>query len=192
MTVGAGGILVVLSGPSGVGKTAVSERLVKEDGIVRAITTTTRAPRGGEQDGVDYHFLDRTAFERQVAEGGFLEHAEVHGNLYGSPKDAIEKQCLSSRAVLLLIDVQGAELLRSGQVDMLTIFLEPPGEEELKRRIAARGDEDDDVIDLRLRNALSEIAEKNKYDHCIVNDDLEDCVEQIDSIIEAELRSRGQ
>jgi guanylate kinase len=94
--------------------------------------------------------------------------------------------------VLLLIDVQGAELLRSGQVDMLTIFLEPPGEEELKRRIAARGDEDDDVIDLRLRNALSEIAEKNKYDHCIVNDDLEDCVEQIDSIIEAELRSRGQ
>ena len=189
---GAGGILVVLSGPSGVGKTAVSERLVKEDGIVRAITTTTRAPRGGEQDGVDYHFLDRTAFERQVAEGGFLEHAEVHGNLYGSPKVAIEKQRLSSRAVLLLIDVQGAELLRSGQVDMLTIFLEPPGEEELKRRIAARGDEDDDVIDLRLRNALSEIAEKNKYDHCIVNDDLEDCVEQIESIIEAELRSRGQ
>ncbi|HIG06626.1 MAG TPA: guanylate kinase [Planctomycetes bacterium] len=192
MTVGAGGILVVLSGPSGVGKTAVSERLVKEDGIVRAITTTTRAPRGGEQDGVDYHFLDRTAFERQVAEGGFLEHAEVHGNLYGSPKVAIEKQRLSSRAVLLLIDVQGAELLRSGQVDMLTIFLEPPGEEELKRRIAARGDKNDDMIDLRLRNALSEIAEKNKYDHCIVNDDLEDCVEQIDSIIEAELRSRGQ
>ena len=192
MTVGAGGILVVLSGPSGVGKTAVSERLVKEDGIVRAITTTTRAPREREQDGVDYHFLDRAAFERQVAEGGFLEHAEVHGNLYGSPKVAIEKQRLSSRAVLLLIDVQGAELLRSGQVDMLTIFLEPPGEEELKRRIAARGDENDEMMDLRLRNALSEIAEKNKYDHCIVNDDLEDCVEQIDSIIEAELRSRGQ
>ncbi len=192
VTVGAGGILVVLSGPSGVGKTAVSERLVKEDGIVRAITTTTRAPREREQDGVDYHFLDRAAFERQVAEGGFLEHAEVHGNLYGSPKVAIEKQRLSSRAVLLLIDVQGAELLRSGQVDMLTIFLEPPGEEELKRRIAARGDENDEMMDLRLRNALSEIAEKNKYDHCIVNDDLEDCVEQIDSIIEAELRSRGQ
>lgn len=189
---GAGGILVVLSGPSGVGKTAVSERLVKEDGIVRAITTTTRAPREREQDGVDYHFLDRAAFERQVAEGGFLEHAEVHGNLYGSPKVAIEKQRLSSRAVLLLIDVQGAELLRSGQVDMLTIFLEPPGEEELKRRIAARGDENDEMMDLRLRNALSEIAEKNKYDHCIVNDDLEDCVEQIDSIIEADLRSRGQ
>jgi guanylate kinase len=192
VTVGAGGILVVLSGPSGVGKTAVSERLVKEDGIVRAITTTTRAPREGEQDGVDYHFLDRTAFERQASEGGFLEHAEVHGNLYGSPKVAIEGQCHSARAVLLLIDVQGAELLRNGQVDILTIFLEPPGEEELKRRIAARGDEDDDMIDLRLRNALSEIAEKNKYDHCIVNDDLEDCVEQIDSIIEAELRSRGQ
>ncbi|MDE0961153.1 MAG: guanylate kinase [Planctomycetota bacterium] len=187
-----GAILVVLSGPSGVGKTAVSERLVKEDGIVRAITATTRAPRAGEQDGVDYHFLERTAFERQVAAGGFLEHAEVHGNLYGSPKDAIEKQRLSARAVLLLIDVQGAELLRTGQVEILTIFLEPPGEEELKRRIAVRGAEDDDVIDLRLRNALAEMAEKNKYDHCVVNDDLEDCVEQISSIIEAEWRSSGQ
>ncbi|HIO65390.1 MAG TPA: guanylate kinase, partial [Planctomycetes bacterium] len=108
MTVTARGILVVLSGPSGVGKTAVSERLVREDGIVRAVTSTTRPPREGEIDGVDYHFLDRADFERQVKEGGFLEHAEVHGNLYGSPRDGIERQLISARAVLLLIDVQGA------------------------------------------------------------------------------------
>lgn len=191
MTVTARGILVVLSGPSGVGKTAVSERLVREDGIVRAVTSTTRPPREGEMDGVDYHFLDRADFERQVKEGGFLEHAEVHGNLYGSPRDGIERQLISARAVLLLIDVQGAQLLRQGQVDALEIFLEPPGEEELKRRIVSRGEEDDDSIDLRLRNALTEIAEKDKYDHCVVNDDLEQAIEQIRSIIEGDWQSRG-
>ena len=115
------GILVVLSGPSGVGKTAVSDRLVKQDGIVRAITATTRAPREGERDAVDYHFLDRDRFEKQVQEGGFLEHAEVHGNLYGSPRDGIERQLATSMAVLLLIDVQGADLLRQRQVDALEI-----------------------------------------------------------------------
>ena len=191
MTVTARGILVVLSGPSGVGKTAVSERLVREDGIVRAVTSTTRPPREGEMDGVDYHFLDRADFERQVKEGGFLEHAEVHGNLYGSPRDGIERQLISARAVLLLIDVQGAQLLRQGQVDALEIFLEPPGGEELKRRIVSRGEEDDESIELRLRNALTEIAEKDKYDHCVVNDDLEQAVEQIRSIIEGDWQSRG-
>ncbi len=186
------GILVVLSGPSGVGKTAVSDRLVKQDGIVRAITATTRAPREGERDAVDYHFLDRDRFEKQVQEGGFLEHAEVHGNLYGSPRDGIERQLATSMAVLLLIDVQGADLLRQRQVDALQIFLEPPGEEELKRRLLARGDDDQETIDLRLGNALAELAEKDKYDHRVVNDDLENTVEQIRSIIEAHWRRSGE
>ncbi len=186
------GILVVLSGPSGVGKTAVSDRLVKQDGIVRAITATTRAPREGERDAVDYHFLDRDRFEKQVQEGGFLEHAEVHGNLYGSPRDGIERQLATSMAVLLLIDVQGADLLRQRQVDALEIFLEPPGEEELKRRLLARGDDDQETIDLRLGNALAELAEKDKYDHSVVNDDLEKTVEQIRSIIEAHWRRSGE
>ena len=186
------GILVVLSGPSGVGKTAVSDRLVKQDGIVRAITATTRAPREGERDAVDYHFLDRDRFEKQVQGGGFLEHAEVHGNLYGSPRDGIERQLATSMAVLLLIDVQGADLLRQRQVDALQIFLEPPGEEELKRRLLARGDDDQETIDLRLGNALAELAEKDKYDHRVVNDDLENTVEQIRSIIEAHWRRSGE
>jgi len=192
VTVVTRGILVVLSGPSGVGKTAVSDRLVKQDGIVRAITATTRAPREGERDAVDYHFLDRDRFEKQVQEGGFLEHAEVHGNLYGSPRDGIERQLATSMAVLLLIDVQGADLLRQRQVDALQIFLEPPGEEELKRRLLARGDDDQETIDLRLGNALAELAEKDKYDHRVVNDDLENTVEQIRSIIEAHWRRSGE
>ena len=184
------GILVVLSGPSGVGKTAVSEGLQKKAGFVRAITATTRAPRGGERDGVDYHFLDREAFEKRVEEGGFLEHAEVHGNLYGSPKAGIEQQLGQSRAVLLLIDVQGAERLRQDKVDALHVFLEPPGVEELKRRIESRGVEDEEAIALRLGNALSELAEKNKYDCCVVNDILGETVEEVFSIIEEELLRR--
>ena len=186
------GILVVLSGPSGVGKTVVSEGLQKEAGYVRAITATTRSPRAGEKDGVDYHFLDREGFEKCVEEGGFLEHAEVHGNLYGSPREGIEQQLDQSRAVLLLIDVQGAEKLRQDEVAALQIFLEPPGIEELRQRIESRGVEDDETITLRLRNALSELKQKFRYDHCVVNDVLDDTVEEVYSIIEEELSRRRE
>ena len=185
------GILVVLSGPSGVGKTVVSEGLQEKSGYVRAITATTRPPRTGEEDGVDYLFLDRAQFEQRVEEGGFLEHAEVHGNLYGSPHDGIEQQLAQSRVVLLLIDVQGAEKLRQDGVDALQIFLEPPGLEELRRRIEMRGVESEETMDLRLRNALSEMEQRDRYDRCVVNGVLEDTVEEVFSIIEEELTRRG-
>ena len=190
-TVTARGILVVLSGPSGVGKTVVSEGLQKKSGFVRAITATTRAPRAGEKDGVDYHFLDRERFEKRIEDGGFLEHAEVHGNLYGSPRDGIERQLEESRAVLLLIDVQGAEKLRQDEVDALQIFLEPPGVEELRHRIESRGDETEEAIALRLRNALSELEQKERYDRCVVNDVLVETIEMVSEIIEEELGRRG-
>ncbi|MEC9475693.1 MAG: guanylate kinase [Planctomycetota bacterium] len=190
-TVTARGILVVLSGPSGVGKTVVSEGLQEKSGFVRAITATTRAPREGEKDGVDYHFLDRERFEKRVEDGGFLEHAEVHGNLYGSPRDGIERQLEESRAVLLLIDVQGAEKLRQDEVDALQIFLEPPGVEELRHRIESRGDETEETIALRLRNALSELEQKERYDRCVVNDVLEETISMVSEIIEEELGRRG-
>lgn len=185
------GILVVLSGPSGVGKTVVSEGLQEKSGYVRAITATTRPPRAGEEDGVDYLFLDRAQFEQRVEEGGFLEHAEVHGKLYGSPRDGIEQQLAQSRAVLLLIDVQGAEKLRQDGVDALQIFLEPPGLEELRRRIEMRGVESEETMDLRLRNALSEMEQRDRYDRCVVNGVLEETVEEVFSIIEEELTRRG-
>lgn len=185
------GILVVLSGPSGVGKTVVSEGLQEKSGYVRAITATTRPPRAGEEDGVDYLFLDRAQFEQRVEEGGFLEHAEVYGNLYGSPRDGIEQQLAQSRVVLLLIDVQGAEKLRQDGVDALQIFLEPPGLEELRRRIEMRGVESEETMDLRLRNALSEMEQRDRYDRCVVNGVLEETVEEVSSIIEEELTRRG-
>ncbi len=185
------GILVVLSGPSGVGKTVVSEGLQEKSGYVRAITATTRPPRAGEEDGVDYLFLDRAQFEQRVEEGGFLEHAEVYGNLYGSPRDGIEQQLAQSRVVLLLIDVQGAEKLRQDGVDALQIFLEPPGLEELRRRIEMRGVESEETMDLRLRNALSEMEQRDRYDRCVVNGVLEETVEEVFSIIEEELTRRG-
>lgn len=185
------GILVVLSGPSGVGKTVVSEGLQEKSGYVRAITATTRPPRAGEEDGVDYLFLDRAQFEQRVEEGGFLEHAEVYGKLYGSPRDGIEQQLAQSRVVLLLIDVQGAEKLRQDGVDALQIFLEPPGLEELRRRIEMRGVESEETMDLRLRNALSEMEQRDRYDRCVVNGVLEETVEEVFSIIEEELTRRG-
>ena len=121
-----------------------------------------------------------------------MAHAEVHGNLYGSPRDEIEQQLEQARAVLLLIDVQGAEKLRHDRVEALQVFLEPPGVEELRRRIESRGDEDDETIALRLRNALSELAQKDKYDHCVVNDTLEETIDLVSSIIEEELSRRGE
>ena len=146
----------------------------------------------GEQDGVDYLFLDRARFEQRVEEGGFLEHAEGHGNLYGSPRDGIEQQLVQTRAVLLLIDVQGARKLRQDGVDTLQIFLEPPGLEELRRRIEMRGVENEEMVDLRLRNALSEMEQKDGYDHCVVNEVLDDTIEEVASIIEEELTRRGE
>ncbi len=185
------GVLVVLSGPSGVGKTAVSECVIAKGNYVRAITATTRSPRKGERNGIDYHFLDREAFEKRIDEGGFLEYAEVHGNLYGSPRADIEKQQQEARAVLLLIDVQGAENLRLQSVDALHVFLEPLGLEELRRRLAGRGDETNEEMELRLENARVELEQKNKYDHSVVNDDLESAADQLIRIIEVEWQRRN-
>ncbi|MBC8261099.1 MAG: guanylate kinase [Planctomycetia bacterium] len=185
------GILVVLSGPSGVGKTALSDRVIAMGDYVRAITATTRSPRDGEKNGVDYHFLDRSAFEVRIGEKGFLEYAEVHGNLYGSPRQDIEKQQEAARAVLLLIDVQGAENLRRHDVDALHVFLEPPSLEELQRRLANRGDETEQEIKLRLENALAELKHKDRYDHCVVNSDLGRATDQLIGIIEAEWQRRN-
>ena len=186
----ASGVLVVLSGPSGVGKTAISEKVIERGHYVRAITATTRSPRDGEQDGIDYHFLSREAFEERLGEGGFLEYAEVHGNLYGSPRADIEKQQQPAHAVLLLIDVQGAKTLREQDVDALHVFLEPPGLEELQRRLAGRGDETSEEMELRLENARAELEQKNNYDHCVVNDDLAQAADRLVRILEEEWQRR--
>jgi guanylate kinase len=170
---------VVISGPSGSGKTTVCDRLLREPDIVRAITATTRKPRAGEKDGVDYYFTDEESFRRGIRDGKFLEWAEVYGRLYGTPADPLEAQLAAGRTVLLNIDVQGAsELMRRG-VDALTIFIEPPSLEELRRRLMARGTDDADSIARRLETARAELAEKDRYDHSVVNSDLDRTVEEV-------------
>jgi len=178
------GSLVLLSGPSGAGKTSVCERLLRTPEVVRAITATTRSPRPGEVDGEHYFFLDDAAFREGIEGDRFLEWAEVHGRLYGTPREPLERQLDSGRTVLLSIDVQGAEALMDRGVSALYLFLEPPSIEELRRRLEARGSDDEATIELRMRNALAELARKDRYDHSVVNDDLDRAVAEILELIQ--------
>ncbi len=175
---------MLLSGPSGVGKTTVCDRLLEDPGVTRAITATTRAPREGEIDGVHYYFRDEKTFRNEIGAGLFLEWAEVHGRWYGTPKEPLEKQLASGLTVLLSIDVQGAEDLMSRQVPALYLFLEPPSVEDLRERLEHRGSESTETIELRLKNALTELDQKDRYDHCIVNDDLDRAVGEILALIQ--------
>ena len=158
--------------------------------MVRAITSTTRELRNGEVDGVDYHFLDRKEFMVQVDRGGFLEHAEVHQNLYGSPAAAIEKQLESAEVVLLNIDVQGVMQLMERKVDALSIFIEPPSVAELKKRLEERGDQETETMELRIKNAIVELELKDRYDHCVVNDELDVAVDEVKKLVEESITSR--
>lgn len=177
------GTLIVISGPSGVGKTAIVERLLERGVCERAITATTRAPREGEQDGKDYFFHDRAGFEAGIAKGEFLEYAEVHGNLYGTPLAPLEAQRRAGHTVILNIDVQGVERLMELGTDATYVFLLPPSAEELERRLRSRGSDDEAAIQRRLENAQGELALQDRYEYRVVNDDLEKAVEEICEII---------
>jgi len=187
------GLLIVLSAPSGCGKSTVLKRLMARlPGLVFSVSHTTRAPRGGEKDGRDYFFVDRERFAnlRDRQPSGFLEWAEVHGNLYGTGRDGVEKQRAAGLDVLLDIDVQGAAQVRR-MADPVTVFLAPPSLEELARRLRGRGSEDETTLSLRLDNAAREMDAAAAYDYLIVNDDLDEAVESLRCILVAErLRRR--
>ncbi len=167
------GRLVILSGPSGVGKTALIDRLLLDPRFARAVTATTRPPRAGEQDGVDYVFLAKDEFERRVAAGWFLEHADVYGRLYGTPRSHAEAILASGRHCLLNIDVQGAASLRAAAVDALFVFLVPPSLSELERRLRDRGLDSAKAVADRLAAVDREMAEAPRFDLRLVNRDLE-------------------
>jgi guanylate kinase len=181
------GLLIVLSGPSGAGKGTVCRALLeKHPEIQLSVSCTTRLPRLGEKEGVNYFFKCEEEFKQLIGQDEFLEYACVYGNYYGTPKSFVEKKLKEGDDVLLEIDVQGA--LKSKKIfpDGVFIFLVPPSMEELERRIRGRATESEEQIQVRLGKAKSEMAQIERYDYVIVNDRIERVVDEIESIIEAE------
>lgn len=181
------GLLIILSGPSGVGKGTVRKIVMRDKSLNLAysISMTTREPRAKEKDGVDYFFVSNEEFEENVANGNLLEHAEFVGNKYGTPSDYVEKLRNEGKNVILEIEVNGAKqvLAKIDKKDRVTIFLLPPSIEELESRIRHRRSETEDVIQARLEKAKREMSEQNKYDYVVVNDTVNRAARAIKSII---------
>ncbi len=187
----AGALLVVVSGPSGVGKDTIIEairRRPRDPDYHYVVTCTTRDPRPGEVDGTSYQFMSRERFAALQAAGAFLEAAEVHGNWYGTPRAEVRRALAGGHDVILKIDVQGAAAVKALVPDALLVFVVPPSLEALFRRLRARATETAGELELRQRNAAIELARAGDYDHVVVNDDgqVERTAERIDEIIRAE------
>ncbi len=179
-------IVVVVSAPSGAGKTTVLVRALRELGGIRfSVSHTTRAPRGAERDGVEYHFVNRAEFERLRDAGGLLEWAEVHGNLYGTGVAELEKARAAGVDILLDVDVQGAEQVRRRIPEAVTVFILPPSYEVLEQRLRSRGQDDEAAMRRRLAAAGQEIDRFERYDYAIVNDYLDGGVVELKSIVRA-------
>lgn len=173
------GRMVLISGPSGCGKSTIIQRLISDDRVEFSVSATTRPIREGEVEGVDYHFLTAKQFRSKVEEGAFIEYAEVYGNLYGTLRAPMEAAIAAGRVFLVEIDVQGALQLRAlGEVGVY-VFISPPSFEELQRRLIGRGTESPEVLERRLKKAEDEYRERVKYDHIVINDELDLAVEQV-------------
>ncbi len=181
------GQLVVFSAASGAGKSTILTALQESvPALVYSISATTRAPRDGEVDGVDYFFMDRLSFQKKADANGFVEWAEVHGNFYGTPRDFIDSSLADGKTVVMDIDVQGKALLDGLYPNAKGVFIEAPSEAELERRLRSRGTDSEETILLRLENARKEqefARFQGKYEYFIVNDDLHGAVEKIARII---------
>jgi guanylate kinase len=184
------GDLIVIAGPSGVGKGSLVRRLLERDpdGLVLSVSATTRPPRPGEREAVDYRFVDEAAFDALVATDALLEWATVFGDRYGTPADAVEAARAEGRHVILEIDVQGAGQVRERVPDAILIFLAPPSLEELERRLRSRGTESEERIRRRLATAEAELERAPAFDRVVVNDDLETASSQVAAIIDASRR----
>jgi guanylate kinase len=186
------GTLFIVAAPSGAGKsTLVNALLVKEPGISLSVSHTTRPPRPGEQYGRHYYFVERAEFEREVAEGIFLEHAEVHGNFYGTSQKTVQDLLQLGRDVLLEIDWQGAAQIRKAKPDCVSVFILPPSRAELERRLRGRGSDSAEVIERRLHNSREEIAHAHEFDYIIVNDRFEEALDGLQAIVRAVRQRSG-
>jgi guanylate kinase len=181
------GIPFVVSAPSGTGKTTVCRALIERDPRIEfSVSHTTRAPRDGERDGVDYHFVDEETFLAMVKHGRFLEHAEYSGSLYGTSHEALDAPIAAGRDVLLEIEVQGAAQVRERRADARFIFLVPPSMAELEERLRGRGTDAPEVIARRLAVSVNELAAVRGFDYVVVNDALEDAIAAVAEILAAE------
>ena len=184
------GILIVLSGLSGAGKgTLVKELMKTYDNYALSISMTTRKPREGEVHGREYFFTERESFEEKIAQNGLIEYAEYCGNYYGTPRDYVEEMLAAGRDVLLEIEIQGMHKVKKMFPDMLTLFVTPPSIAELEKRLRGRGTETEEVIRKRLARAAEEAKGMEDYEYLVVNDDLQECVEEIHSIVKAAKRA---
>jgi len=176
--------LYVVAAPSGGGKTSLVNALLARDEKIRlSVSYTTRLPRPGEVDGIHYHFLDKEAFTALIDEGAFLEHATVYGHLYGTGRAAVESRLAEGFDVILDIDWQGAQQVRSSFPGCCSIFILPPSLEELHRRLSRRGQDSEAVIEERMRQARSEIAHGREFDFLVINDDFEAALADLQSIL---------
>ena len=180
------GMLIVVSGPSGVGKDTIVRLFLETSAdCVLSVSATTRSPRQGEIEGVDYFFVDHAAFEALVADGEMLEHAKYGGHYYGTPQKAIDTLIAQGKNVILVIEVNGAMLIRKMRPDAVLIFLIPPTWETLEQRLQGRGTETPEAIQSRLQTARSELAEADKYDYIVVNNTIEQCLHDFSVVMEA-------
>ena len=180
------GILIVVSGFSGAGKGTLMKLLMQTyDNYALSVSMTTRAPRDGEEDGVHYFFSTKEQFEDKLAQDGFIEYARYCENYYGTPKAYVEEQLKAGKDVILEIEIQGALKVKEKYPESLRLFVTPPSAQELKRRRVSRGTESQEVIDMRLARAYEESEGIEAYDYIVINDKLERCVEEINSLVEA-------
>jgi guanylate kinase len=178
----------VITGPSGVGKGTLIRGLMERlDQLELSVSATTRAPRPGEQDGVEYHFLTREEFDRRVAEGDFVEHADYAGRSYGTLRSELEARVRAGTPVMLEIEVQGARQVRAAMPEAVQVFIAPPSLEALRTRLIGRGTDDAEEVERRLHVAEEELAAQPEFGYVVVNDRLEDALEQLTAIVAKEL-----
>lgn len=186
------GLMLVLSSPSGAGKTTISRRLLRQDpNLVMSVSVTTRPPRPGEREGIDYFFIEQAAFDALVRESALLEHANVFGHCYGTPAARVREALAAGQDVLFDIDWQGAQqLAQTARDDLVSVFVLPPSTAELERRLRQRAQDSDEVVASRMAKAADEISHWAEYDYIVVNDDMDICLREVEAILLAERKRR--
>jgi guanylate kinase len=183
----------VITGPSGVGKGTLIKELLREvPDLELSVSATTRAPREGEVEGRDYHFLSSAEFAQRVEEGDFLEFATYSGNRYGTLRSEVERRLQAGHSVVLEIEVQGAQQVRASGIDSVQIFIAPPNPSVLRERLSGRGTDSQEAIDERLKVAEQELAVQGDFDHCVVNDEIESAAAKLVGVVRHELDSTAE